>query len=325
MKADPSFPELSLVIPLYRSSNCVSALIARLSSLNLPCSWELILVDDGSPDDTVLRARQCLQHSSMQGLVIRHSRNYGEHAAVLTGYRHSRGKWVINLDDDLQNPPEEVVRLWQKAKENQLDVVYGVYLVKKHENWRNLGSRFANRTANWLLDLPEKLYLSSFRCVSGEIARSVADYKGPYPYIDGMLCQHTQLIGSLTVQHESRHEGLSNYNLRRLVRLWLTIFTSFSIMPLRLASLLGLLIFVSGLVVLTIALVQVFLYGSGLPGWLSIISAILVFGGLQSLLIGVVGEYLGRIFLTVSGKPQSHVRAIEAFGAMGLEFRPTSK
>jgi undecaprenyl-phosphate 4-deoxy-4-formamido-L-arabinose transferase len=323
MNIDLPSPELSLVIPLYRSSDCVSALMTRLDCLDLPCSWELILVDDGSPDDTVLRARQCLQHSSLQGLVIRHARNYGEHAAVLTGYRHSRGQWVINLDDDLQNPPEEVVLLWQKAKDEQLDVVYGVYLVKRHENWRNLGSRFANRTANWLLDLPEKLYLSSFRCVSGEIARSVANYQGPYPYIDGMLCQYTQQIGSLTVRHDSRQGGLSNYNLRRLVRLWLTIFTSFSIMPLRLASLLGLFLFISGLAMFALALIQVFLFGSGLPGWLSIISTILVFGGLQSLLIGVVGEYLGRIFLTVSGKPQSHVRAIEVFGPRESESELT--
>jgi undecaprenyl-phosphate 4-deoxy-4-formamido-L-arabinose transferase len=319
MRVDPSSPELSLVIPLYRSSECVSALITRLDSLTLPCTWELILVDDGSPDDTVLRAQQCLQNSTLQGLVIRHARNYGEHAAVLTGYRHSRGRWVINLDDDLQNPPEEVIQLWRKAMAEQLDVVYGVYLVKRHEKWRNLGSRFANRTANWLLDLPEKLYLSSFRCVAGDIARSVANYQGPYPYIDGMLSQYTQQIGSLTVRHDSRHDGLSNYNLRRLVRLWLTIFTSFSIMPLRLASLLGLFLFLGGLTMFAIALVQVFLHGSGLPGWLSIISTILVFGGLQSLLIGVVGEYLGRIFLTVSGKPQSHVRAVEVFAPRDSE------
>jgi glycosyltransferase involved in cell wall biosynthesis len=314
--ASPSVaPELTLLIPLYRSAGCVEELITRLESLALPCDWELLLVDDGSPDDTVAVARQRLRTSPLRGLVIRHARNYGEHAAVLTGYRHSRGAWIVNLDDDLQNPPEEALRLWQTARNEDLDVVYGDYRQKQHAGWRNLGSRFANRTANWLLDLPERFYLSSFRCVSGPMARQVAEYQGPYPYIDGLLSQYTQRIGSLVVRHDSRYEGLSNYNLRRLVRLWLTIFTSFSIMPLRLASLLGFLLAVIGMVSIVILAVEVLLHGPEVAGWLSIISAILLFGGLQCLLIGVVGEYLGRIFLTVSQKPQSFVRSVEMIGA----------
>ena len=314
--ASPSVvPELTLLIPLYRSAGCVEELITRLESLELPCDWELLLVDDGSPDDTVAVARRRLRTSPLRGLVIRHARNYGEHAAVLTGYRHSRGAWIVNLDDDLQNPPEEALRLWQMARHQDLDVVYGDYRQKQHASWRNLGSRFANRTANWLLDLPERFYLSSFRCVSGPMARQVAEYQGPYPYIDGLLSQYTQRIGSLVVRHDRRYEGLSNYNLRRLVRLWLTIFTSFSIMPLRLASLLGFLLAVIGMVSIVILAVEVLLHGPEVAGWLSIISAILLFGGLQCLLIGVVGEYLGRIFLTVSQKPQSFVRSVEMIGA----------
>lgn len=305
------------MIPLYRSGGCVEALIGRLEALAIPCSWELVLVDDGSPDDTLEQVRRRLQHTSLRGLVLRHARNYGEHAAVLTGYRHSQGAWIVNLDDDLQNPPEEALRLWRKAREEELDVVYGEYREKQHATWRNLGSRFANRTANWLLDLPERFYLSSFRCVSGPIARRVAEYQGPYPYIDGLLSQYTQRIGSLEVSHDSRYNGVSNYNLRRLVRLWLTIFTSFSIMPLRLASLLGMGLAGFGLVVIVLLLLQVLLLGSDVAGWLSIICAILIFGGLQCLLIGVMGEYLGRIFLTVSHKPQSFVRSMEAIGAPG--------
>lgn len=312
-------PELSLVIPLYRSSGSIEALIQRLEGLSLPCAWELVMVDDGSHDDTVERARRRLRGSPLRVLLIRHARNYGEHQAVLTGYRHSRGRWVINLDDDLQNPPEEALRLWRMAEEQELDVVYGNHRQKRHAPWRNLGSRFANRTANWLLDLPERLYLSSFRCVAGPIARQVAQYGGPYPYIDGLLSQYTQRIGTLTVHHDPRLDGESNYNMRRLVRLWLTIFTSFSIMPLRLASLLGLALAGTGLLAIVILVVQALVQGVAVAGWLSIISAILVFGGLQCLLIGVLGEYLGRIFLTVSGKPQSFARSIEAVGTWPVD------
>ena len=208
-------PELSLVIPLYRSSASIDALIQRLEGLSIPCSWELVMVDDGSPDDTVERARRRLRSSLLRVLLIRHARNYGEHQAVLTGYRHARGRWVINLDDDLQNPPEEALRLWQMAEEQDLDVVYGNHRDKRHAPWRNLGSRFANRTANWLLDLPERLYLSSFRCVAGPLARQAAQYIGPDPYIDGLLSLYTQRIGSLTVHHDPRLDGVSNYNIAK--------------------------------------------------------------------------------------------------------------
>jgi undecaprenyl-phosphate 4-deoxy-4-formamido-L-arabinose transferase len=309
-------PALSLVIPLYRSSGSVEALVTRLEGLVMQEPWEVIFVDDGSPDDTVERLRRRLEHSSLQGLLVRHGRNYGEHNAVLTGYRHSRGRHVLNLDDDLQNPPEEGLRLWHEARDRQLDVVYGDYRTKQHAAWRNLGSTFANRTANALLDLPDRLYLSSFRCVSGEVARRVAQYRGPYPYIDGLLSQCTRQIGSIRVQHDPRFEGESGYNLRRLGRLWLNIFTSFSVMPLRIASLLGILLALLGLLMIGVLLLDSLLHGSAVPGWLSVISAVLVFGGIQSLILGLVGEYVGRIFLTVSGKPQAFVRSMEAIEAL---------
>ncbi len=312
----PERPELSLVIPLYRSRSTIDLLLDRLEALKPACSWELILVDDGSPDGTAERARERLQRSPLRGLLICHSRNYGEHQAVLSGYRHAAGTYIVNLDDDLQNPPEEALRLWQKAREENLDVVYGDYRQKQHESWRNLGSRFANRTANWLLDLPDRFYLSSFRCVSGLIAHRVADYQGPYPYIDGLISQFTQRIGSLKVQHDRRQAGETNYNLRRLTRLWLNIFTSFSIMPLRLATLLGVVMASIGAASLIILVAQALIYAQTVQGWLSIICTILIFGGIQCLLIGMMGEYLGRIFLTVSGKPQSFLRSVEAIEAL---------
>ena len=313
ISADPA-PILSLVIPLYRSSGSVETLISRLEKLCVPGPWEVVLVDDGSPDDTVAQLRRRLRDSPLRGVLIRHGRNFGEHQAVLTGYRHARGRHVLNLDDDLQNPPEEGLRLWHKAVAEELDVVYGDYRQKQHAGWRNLGSRFANRTANWLLDLPERFYLSSFRCVAGVVAQQAADYRGPYPYIDGLLSLYTTAIGSLKVQHDRRETGDSGYNLRRLIRLWLNIFTSFSIMPLRLASLLGVVLALAGGFTLIVLVVESLLQGSQVQGWLSIISAILLFGGLQCLLIGMLGEYLGRIFLTVSGRPQSFVRSLEPLG-----------
>lgn len=314
--------ELSLVIPLYRSGSSVTHLVQRLEGLRAPCSWEVIFVDDGSPDDTVSRLQQCLHGSHLRGLMIRHGRNFGEHQAVLTGYRHAGGAYILNLDDDLQNPPEEGLRLWQKAISEDLDVVYGDYRQKRHAGWRNWGSAFANGTAHWLLDLPERFYLSSFRCVSSDVAHQAATYRGPYPYIDGLLSQYTRAIGNLKVEHDVRMIGESGYNLRRLIRLWLNIFTSFSVMPLRLASLLGVLMGLTGVATILTLAVQSFVYGIKVEGWLSLISTILVFGGIQCLLIGVLGEYLGRIFLTVSGKPQSFVRTIEVIEPLASPATP---
>lgn len=316
-------PALSLVIPLYRSCGSVDALVSRLEGLQVGASWEVVFVDDGSPDDTVDRLRQRLWDSPLHGLLVCHGRNYGEHNAVLTGYRHSRGDYVLNFDDDLQNPPEEGLRLWQEARRRQLDVVYGDYRTKQHAGWRNIGSRFANRTANSLLDLPDRLYLSSFRCVSGPVAHKVAEYQGPYPYIDGLLSQYTRAIGSLKVQHDSRQAGESGYNLRRLIRLWLNIFTSFSVMPLRIVSLLGFALAIMGLLLVIALLVSTYVETRTTPGWLSIISAILLFGGIQSLILGLIGEYVGRILLTVSGKPQSFVRTVEALESLDVLSSPT--
>ena len=138
---------------------------------------------------------------------------------------------VITMDDDLQNPPEEVLKLYDHTRLGGWDVVYTRYVVKEHAGWRNLGSRFANKVADWLLDKPRGLYLSSFRCMSELVVRSVTRYRGPYPYVDGLIMQVTQRIDSIEVRHLPRAAGRSNYTLKRLVRLWLNLATSFSLAP----------------------------------------------------------------------------------------------
>lgn len=302
---------LSLVIPLYRSEPCIPALLERLEQLTIHDPWEVIFVDDGSPDRSHAVLMERLQHSPLPAVVARHTRNFGEHQAVLSGYRLARGEHVVNLDDDLQNPPEEALRLWRHAREGNHDVVYGDYRQKRHAGWRNLGSNIANGTAHLLLDLPGRFYLSSFRCVHTSIARAAAAYRGPYPYIDGLLSQLTQSIDSLAVEHDSRYTGASGYNLRRLIRLWLNILTSFSLMPLRLASLLGIAMAATGMALIIALVVDTLAHGVAVAGWASLLSAILFFGGVQCLLLGIAGEYLGRVLLTVSGKPQSCLRSVD--------------
>lgn len=301
----------SFIIPLYKSEESLPDLISSLERLGLDSKQhEFIFVNDASPDQTLSVITELLRNSSLSYKLLSHTRNYGEHNSVLTGYRHSLGDYVINLDDDLQNPPQEAIRLLQYAETYDCDVVYGDYQQKMHAHWRNLGSKLANFTARLLLNTDPSIYLSSFRCLRGDLARQVAAYRGPYPYIDGLIPQYTTDICSLTVKHCQRDIGSSSYNVRRLVRLWLIIFTSFSIMPLRLATILGVLSFVTG-VIFSLALIFDYIAnGTIAPGWTSTLCIILSAFGIQSLLIGILGEYLGRILLTVSNKPQSYVRQL---------------
>ena len=231
---------LSIVVPVYRGAATIGKLVEELSRLAPAGGLEIILVNDGSPDNSDDVCRALLKTATIPLTYIEHARNFGEHNAVMTGLRHARGSYVITMDDDLQNPPEEVVRLFDHARGGGWDVVYTRYAVKQHAGWRNLGSRFANKVADVLLDKPKGLYLSSFRCMAAPWwCAGCTQYTGPYPYIDGLIMQVTRRIDSIEVRHLPRLEGRSNYTLTRLVRLWLNLATSFSLIPLRLAVFAG--------------------------------------------------------------------------------------
>jgi undecaprenyl-phosphate 4-deoxy-4-formamido-L-arabinose transferase len=307
-------PALSFVIPLYHSAETIGPLLREIEALAIPGGHELVLVNDGSRDATAAVCREFMRTARIPVTFISHARNYGEHNAVLTAYRHARGAHVVNLDDDGQNPPAEAVRLWQHALAGGHDVVYGHYATKEHAPWRNLGSWLTNRITDWVLEKPRGFYLSSFRCVTGFVAAEVARYSGPFPYIDGLILQVTQSIGALEVRHAERAAGQSGYTLRRLLRLWVSTFVNFSVMPLRLATLLGLGMAMAGLAGLG-AVFYLRLTNRGPEyGWGMLMGALLVFSGTQLVMLGLIGEYLGRMFLTVNNRPQSVVRSVEQAG-----------
>jgi glycosyltransferase involved in cell wall biosynthesis len=298
---------LSLVIPVYNGARTVGALVDALAGIVIPGGHEVVLVNDGSPDESETVCRALVQRTDVPVTFVNLSRNFGEHNAVMAGLAFARGDYVITMDDDLQNPPEEVARLVAYARSEKLDVVYTRYRTKQHALWRNLGSRFANWAANLVLEKPKDLYLSSFRCVSAFVVENVLRYQGPYPYVDGLILQVTRNVGSLEVMHLPRAEGRSNYTLRRLVRLWLNMFVNFSIIPLRFSTLMGFLTSILGIVWAVITILEA-LTGRPPEGWASLMVAVLLLSGLQLMLLGIVGEYLGRIFLTANRKPQYIVR-----------------
>ncbi|WP_144182670.1 glycosyltransferase family 2 protein [Elioraea rosea] len=302
-------PALSIVVPVYNGAATVGALVAALETLEVPGGLEIVLVNDGSPDNSGEVCRALLGRSAVPITYVEHARNYGEHNAVMTGLRHARGAYVITMDDDLQNPPEEVVRLFLHTRDGGYDVVYTRYAEKKHEGWRNLGSRFANRVADILIDKPRGLYLSSFRCMSRVVVDGVTRYEGPFPYVDGLIMQVTQRIGSLEVMHLPRAHGVSNYTLRRLVRLWLNLAVNFSLLPLRFAVFAG--VAMAGLGALGALYVIIHaLTGEQPQGWASTMVVILLVSGVQFVILGILGEYLGRTFMTGNRRPQGIVRTV---------------
>lgn len=313
----PSSIALSFVIPMYNSASTIRALVQQIEALVVPGGHEIVLVDDcGGADHTVELCRELVARATRVPItLVEHARNFGEHNAVLTGWRHARGAYIVNLDDDGQHPPQEAVRLWRHAVEHDLDVVFGHYEVKQHALWRNLGSWLTNKMTDWALDKPHGFYLSSFRCVSAFAAAQVAGYAGPFPYLDGLLLQVTQRIGSITVRHEPRQAGQSGYTLRRLLRLWLSAWLNFSLLPLRAATAIGLL--TAGLGLVGFVAVVVLWYTNQGPeyGWGWVTSAVFVFSGAQLVMLGLIGEYLGRMFLTINQRPQSVVRDVRRGGA----------
>jgi len=307
-------PALSFVIPLYRSAETIGGVVREIEALAVEGGHEIVLVNDGSGDATGEVGRAFVRAAKVPITLVEHARNYGEHNAVLTGWRHARGAHIVNLDDDGQNPPTEAVRLWRHAKETGLDVVFGHYADKRHSVWRNFGSWFTNRMTDWALDKPPGFYLSSFRCVTAFVAREVVTHTGPYPYVDGLILQVTQKIGSIEVRHEERQAGASGYTLRRLGRLWLSAWVNFSVLPLRVATAIGLAMAAAGLVGF-VGVLWLRLTNQGPAfGWGSLMAALLVFSGTQLVMLGLIGEYIGRMFLTVNQRPQAVVREVVRSG-----------
>ena len=303
---DPS-ARVSIVVPVFRGERTVGPLVEALAAC-LCSRWqfEIVLVNDGSPDQSAAICRELAKRFSFVKFVNL-SRNFGEHNAVMAGLNHASGQYVVVMDDDFQNPPGEVPKLLAEI-EKGYDVVYSRYAVKQHHPLRNLGSRVNDRVAAALLDKPRDLYLSSFKVLSRFVVDELVKYDGPYPYIDGLVLRLTRNYSQVLVQHDPRREGRSGYTLRKLVSLYLNMFTNFSILPLRLASYAGLVMSLVGLLGAIAFVVDRFRHPDVPAGWASVIVSLFIIGGVQLFALGMIGEYLGRLFLKDSGRPQFVVR-----------------
>jgi len=303
---------LSVVIPVYNGAETVGPLVDRLFEALGREAVQVVLVNDGSADHSGAVCRTLRERYPEQVVYVELSKNFSEHNAVMAGLHHATGAYVVVMDDDLQNPPEEVRRLAAHAALHDYDVVYARYDRKNHSWFRNLGSRFNDRVATRLLGKPPGLYLSSFKCLNRFTVREVLRYAGPYPYIDGLILRCTHRVGTLLVRHDPRTVGRSNYTFGRLVSLWLNMSVNFSVLPLRLSTLVGLGASLLGVVLGLLAVIERLIRPGTPMGWTSLVVTMLTFSGVQLMMLGVLGEYVGRLFLSGNQTPQFVIREVSA-------------
>jgi glycosyltransferase involved in cell wall biosynthesis len=301
--------KISIVIPVYNARLSIAGLVNELiAKITVHYVMEVILVNDFSSDGS---HQECLKlHEAHKGIVkyISLAKNFGEHNAVMAGLNKATGEHVVIMDDDFQNPVTEVIKLIDHAVSNDFDVVYTYYSEKKHGMWRNLGSRINNAMANILLKKPRDLYLSSFKCLNRFIVSEIIKYDLPYPYIDGLILRSTASIGKIRVDHQERQQGRSGYTLLRLIKLWSNMFTSFSVIPLRISIFVGLFFALTGFLFGVYSVIEHFIVPNLPPGFSLTITAIFVFAGIQLISLGMIGEYIGRIFISQNKQPQYTIK-----------------
>ena len=301
-------PYLSIVIPVYMTENIIDELVKRISQevTIITENYEIILVDDGSPDSSWKKIMEnCNSDDRVNG--VRLSRNYGQHNALLCGIRQAKYDLIVTLDDDLQNPPEEIPKLLEKIDEGY-DVVYGYPINEQHGIFRNLASVITKLALKTTMGIATARHVSSFRIFRTALRDSFLDYKGSFVSIDVLLSWGTKSFSAIPVNHEHRVEGKSNYTFRKLVNHAFNMVTGFSVLPLQIASMMGFLLSLFGFGVLVYVVGRYLLEGSPVQGFPFLASIIAIFSGAQLLAIGIIGEYLARIHFRTMDKPQYFIK-----------------
>ena len=296
---------VSFVIPCYRSAATISAVVEEIDTAlaALPeYGHEIILVNDCSPDNTFeVIAALAREHEHITAVDL--AKNFGQHAALMAGMRHSSGDVIVCLDDDGQTPADEVGKLLEKIEEGY-DVVYASYESKQHSGFRNFGSRVNARMTEIMLGKPKELSIPSYLAAKRFIVDEMLNYKHCFPYVDGLILRSTRRICNVPVNHRARTEGESGYTIGKLLSLWMNGFTSFSVKPLRLATYLGGVTAFAGFIYAIIIVIKYFVDSSVPEGWSSTMALQLVLGGVILIVLGLIGEYIGRIYLCINASPQ---------------------
>lgn len=298
--------KVSIVIPCYCSSATLPRVITRISNTMQDNDYEIILINDCSSDDT-FKTIIALAESNRHILGIDLAKNFGQHAALMAGFHYATGDRIICLDDDGQTPPEGIPSLLD-AIENDYDVAYARYSKKKHSLFRNFGSKVNDFMARKLIGKPQDLFLSSFFAMKRYIMDEILQYENPFVYLPGLVLRSTDHVCNVDIEHHERLVGTSGYTFGKLIKLWLNGFTAFSIKPLRIADFLGCVVAGMGFLYLIYTLVMYFIRPGQVAGWNSLMAVLLILGGSIMLMLGMIGEYLGRTYISINKAPQFVIR-----------------
>ena len=302
---------ISFVIPCYRSEKTIKGVVEEVMAAAEALAndtYEIILVNDGSPDDTFSVIKSlCEADSRIKGINL--SKNFGQHAALMAGFRHVKGNIVVCLDDDGQTPAGEVGKLIAGIEEGA-DVVYARYDHKRHSWFRNFGSKLNELMTRVMLGKPKKLYISSYFAARRFVIDEVVRYENAYPYVIGLVLRATKNIANVDVTHRERAIGTSGYTLGKLINLWVNGFTSFSVKPLRIATMIGALCAFLGFCYGIYTIIKKFVNPAVPMGFSSLMAAVVFIGGMQMLRLGLIGEYIGRIYVCMNNSPQYVIREI---------------
>ena len=299
---------ISIVIPCYGSEatieNVVDEVIGTLNTRE--CLYEIILVNDCSPDNVWTKIQKLSEkYKEVKGIYL--AKNFGQHSALMAGYRESKGDIVISMDDDGQTPADELYKLVDKIEEGY-DVVYATYANKQHNFFRNLGSRVNDFMCEKLLGKPKGLMVTSYFAARKFVINEVCKYENSFTYVIGLIFRTTRNIGTVPVTHRAREEGRSGYTLSKLLALWMNGFTAFSVQPLRLASMLGIGFAMFGFLGFIYVFVNKLINPDVPVGWSSTVAVVLLVGGIILTTLGIIGEYLGRVYISINDAPQYVIR-----------------
>ena len=301
--------DVSFVIPCYGSEHTIEKVVDELRTTMAQrpeCSYEIVLVNDNSPDQVWGVIQKLVKtYSNMKGICL--ARNFGQHAALMAGYRSCSGDIVVSLDDDGQTPADEAFLLIDKIKEGY-DVVYGCYPEIKQSHFRIFGSWVNEKMIEVLLGKPRELKCTSYYAARRFIIEEMLRYRNSYPYVGGLVLRSTKNIANVPVHHRARMEGKSGYSLGKLLGLWFNGFTAFSVKPLRLATVVGFLCAAAGFIYGVVMVLRKLLGYTTVLGYSSLITVILFIGGIIMVLHGIIGEYIGRIYISINNAPQYVIR-----------------
>lgn len=298
--------KISIVIPCYRSAEMISSVVEEIISVINNFTYEIILVCDCSPDDEWKEINNLHnRYPNVHGILL--SKNFGQHSAIMAGYRKVTGDIIVTMDDDGQTDPNGILPLVYKILEG-FDVVYARYPAFKKSTLRILGSAINRKMAEILADKPKRIQGNSFFAMRRFVMNEIIKYTRSYPYIGGLVFRTTSNIAEIEINHRIRKEGDSGYTMKKLFALWLNGFTAFSVVPLRAASLLGVCFSIIGFSLGVLMIVRKLLNPMILLGYSSMMATIFFLGGLLLLSIGLIGEYVGRIYMGINQAPQYVVK-----------------